>query len=393
VVATITVGVGPIGVAYDQGKNEVFVSNELSSTVSIISDSNNQVIKTVNAGSGPEGLAYDSAKGEIYVADEVGGGFEAISDSSNTVVATNTFGSQTYSGNPTDLAYDSAKAEIFEETGTYIVAVSANSNAVVAYAPLVQLPISSDSYGPLALGVAYDSSKGEVFVVDSGSNEVSVLSDSFSGSSSSTPTSTPNSSSTATSTPSSTTAPSSSSNNLLFIIVGVVIAVVVVGGIVGFKFIGRKGKTVGSVSSASGSSDLGKPASKGAPKTDDSTSSLNNENASKPLVQEPNPPVQQAQTQTTQPSQQPQQPQQKPLTQQERTERFRRLVNTFQQKGATSPEKAMTAEELGLPPRFEDFMEKRAPGQTKVFQEINGKYYLDQKALKEMRQQWANRKQ
>jgi hypothetical protein len=171
--------------------------------------------------------------------------------------------------------------------------------------------------------------------------------------------------------------------------VGVVIVVVVVGGIVGFKFIGRKGKAVGSIGATSGSSDSEKMASKVEPKTDDSASSLKDENSSKPAVQKPSNQTEQTQTQTTQ---QTQQTQQKPLTQQERTERFRKLVNTFQQKGATSPEKAMTAEQLGLPPRFEDFMERRA-GQTKVFQEFNGKYYLDPKALKEIRQQWANRNQ
>jgi hypothetical protein len=69
----------------------------------------------------------------------------------------------------------------------------------------------------------------------------------------------------------------------------------------------------------------------------------------------------------------------------ERAERFRRLVGVFQSKGATSPEKAMTAEELGLPPRFEEYMDNRS-GQTRIFIEVNGKYYLDQKALEEMRQ-------
>ncbi len=52
--------------------------------------------------------------------------------------------------------------------------------------------------------------------------------------------------------------------------------------------------------------------------------------------------------------------------------RFRRLVGAFQQKGATSPEKALTAEELGLLPRFEEYMDSHS-GQTKVFVEVNRK--------------------
>lgn len=153
-------------------------------------------------------------------------------------------------------------------------------------------------------------------------------------------------------------------------------------GIVGFKF--TRGKT-GSTGSAGGSASYSSASISTTPKKDDDASSSENENkgasSASNVISGSNTQMPLPQTQTTQ---------QQPLTQQERAERFRRLVSTFQQKGATSPEKAMTAEQLGLPPRFEDFMERRA-GQTKVFQEVNGKYYLDQKALAEVRKQWANR--
>ena len=35
------------------------------------------------------------------------------------------------------------------------------------------------------------------------------------------------------------------------------------------------------------------------------------------------------------------------------------VVEKFRQKGATSPDKAMTAEELGLPPIFKEAMKRR----------------------------------
>jgi len=56
----------------------------------------------------------------------------------------------------------------------------------------------------------------------------------------------------------------------------------------------------------------------------------------------------------------------------------------FRQKGAISPEKAMTAEELGLPQEFKERMQRRL-GQTGIFVEVNGKYYLDEKRLEEVR--------
>ena len=62
----------------------------------------------------------------------------------------------------------------------------------------------------------------------------------------------------------------------------------------------------------------------------------------------------------------------------------RRLVEAFRQKGATSPDKAMTAQELGLPPRFEEAMKRRL-GATGIFVEVGGRYYLDEAKLKQVR--------
>ncbi|MGA3190969.1 MAG: hypothetical protein ABSD73_00465 [Candidatus Bathyarchaeia archaeon] len=71
----------------------------------------------------------------------------------------------------------------------------------------------------------------------------------------------------------------------------------------------------------------------------------------------------------------------------ERRERIQRwfndVVEKFRQKGAVSPDKAMTAEELGLPPRFEEAMKRRL-GRLGVFVEVNGRYYLSEERLKQV---------
>ncbi len=68
VVATVTVGSSPDGVAYDSGKGEIFVVNEATpGIVSVISDSTNKVTATVTVGGGPVGVAYDSGQQEIFV--------------------------------------------------------------------------------------------------------------------------------------------------------------------------------------------------------------------------------------------------------------------------------------------------------------------------------------
>jgi YVTN family beta-propeller protein len=88
VVATVSVGSGPIGVAYDSAKGEMFVGNNSDGTVSVISDVSNTVVATISVGTSPYGIAYDSAKGEMFVANNNDGTVSVISDVSNTVVAT-----------------------------------------------------------------------------------------------------------------------------------------------------------------------------------------------------------------------------------------------------------------------------------------------------------------
>jgi hypothetical protein len=68
--------------------------------------------------------------------------------------------------------------------------------------------------------------------------------------------------------------------------------------------------------------------------------------------------------------------------------RLQAVIERFRQKGATSPEKALTVQELGLPPRFEEAMHRRL-GQSGIFVEINGKYYLNEERLKQIREQRA----
>jgi hypothetical protein len=75
----------------------------------------------------------------------------------------------------------------------------------------------------------------------------------------------------------------------------------------------------------------------------------------------------------------------------ETRERLLQIIEEFRKKGAVNPDKAMTAQELGLPPRFEEAM-KRHLGLLGVFVEVNGKYYLCEERLKEVKERFAARK-
>ena len=73
----------------------------------------------------------------------------------------------------------------------------------------------------------------------------------------------------------------------------------------------------------------------------------------------------------------------------ERRRRLRLMVERFRQKGATSPGAAMTAQELGLPPHFDEAMHRRL-GQSGIFVEVNGKYYLNESRLKQIQELRTN---
>ena len=70
--------------------------------------------------------------------------------------------------------------------------------------------------------------------------------------------------------------------------------------------------------------------------------------------------------------------------------RMREVVETFREKGATSPEKALSLEELGLPPMFE-MMILSPMGQSSPFMEHEGKYYLSEERFKRMQERLGSR--
>jgi hypothetical protein len=72
-------------------------------------------------------------------------------------------------------------------------------------------------------------------------------------------------------------------------------------------------------------------------------------------------------------------------------ERLRQVIDTFRQNGATTPDKAMTLEALGLPPRF-DVLLQRQVGRLGLFIEVDGRYYLSEERLKQLAEQRSARR-
>jgi len=68
--------------------------------------------------------------------------------------------------------------------------------------------------------------------------------------------------------------------------------------------------------------------------------------------------------------------------------RLMEVVERFREKGATSPERALTVQELGLPPYFERVMH-RWLGRLGIFVEVDGKYYLDEDRLRRLQERYS----
>jgi YVTN family beta-propeller protein len=87
ILATITVGTNPRGIAFDSANNRMYVANHNSGTVSVISTASNTVIKTITVGANPWGVAFDSANNRMYVG-KYNSNTVAVIDTSPAVSAT-----------------------------------------------------------------------------------------------------------------------------------------------------------------------------------------------------------------------------------------------------------------------------------------------------------------
>ncbi len=70
-VATVTVGTAPIGVAITPDGQQVYVTNDSDGTVSVIATATNTVVATVTVGTAPWGVAVTPDGTHAYVGTKV----------------------------------------------------------------------------------------------------------------------------------------------------------------------------------------------------------------------------------------------------------------------------------------------------------------------------------
>ena len=164
VIANISVGLGPTGVAYDSSNGYVYVTNYYSNNVSVINGATNTVIASIAVGSYPDAVAYDPSNGYIYVANygPNSNSVSVINGATNTVIATIPVGVW-----PVGVAYDSSNGYVYVTNYglDYVSVINGATNTVIANITV--------GLGPN--GIAYDPSNGYIYVAIDGLDHVSVI--------------------------------------------------------------------------------------------------------------------------------------------------------------------------------------------------------------------------
>ena len=156
--ASVTVGTGPWGVAFDG--SHIWVANEGSGNVSEIDVAGHTVINTVTVGGNPVGVAFDGS--HIWVSN-VNDTVSEISDTPTpTVINTVTVGSD-----PGAVAFDGSHIWVSNDAANTVSEIDVATHSV----------INTVTVGPLGgrRGMAFDGS--HVWVANDGGNTVSEIAD------------------------------------------------------------------------------------------------------------------------------------------------------------------------------------------------------------------------
>jgi YVTN family beta-propeller protein len=159
VVASISVGSGPYGIAYDDAHDHIYVANDYSDNVTVINGSTNTVLRSIAVGGHPIAVAYDSAKDYVYVVNSgngSGAGNLTVVNATNYGIVTNVTVGQGASA----IAYDGAQGLLF--------ITNAQANTVSVVSDTTNAVVQTLSVGTSPTGVAYDSHNGYVYVANAG---------------------------------------------------------------------------------------------------------------------------------------------------------------------------------------------------------------------------------
>lgn len=167
IVATIPVTGGPLSLAYDGDNGNLYVVQHSANSLSVINATRNEVVATIvvppayaSDAEGLDDIVYDSATQELFVTDYAGGSVRVYNATNDTNVA------NINSIDPTGIACNPSVHEVYVAEDGYLQVISDRENKEIAHGHTGSYPE----------GVAFVGGEDEVFVANSGSNNVSVIS-------------------------------------------------------------------------------------------------------------------------------------------------------------------------------------------------------------------------
>jgi YVTN family beta-propeller protein len=199
VIATITVGPSPHGVAVTSDGSKVYIANSADNTVSVIDTATNTVVgPPIPVGMNPFGVAVTSDGSKVYVANETGT-VSVIDTATNTVIATIPIGL-----NPTGVAVapprpdsrsgpqskdgelrcrlrqDSEEEQTDQQedkkmAGSKVYVADSEANTVVVIATATDTVIARIPVGQFPFGVAVTPNGCKVYVANDNDATVSVI--------------------------------------------------------------------------------------------------------------------------------------------------------------------------------------------------------------------------
>jgi YVTN family beta-propeller protein len=161
VIATIPVGAEPYTLAVNPLTNRVFVTNAFSQTVSVISGRTARVVATVPVGGDPQDVTVNPVTNRVYVVAGSPGDFQVMSGQTDTVTAT-------VSADASGLSVDYYRDLVYVANGSTVGEAHVISGRT-------DQTISSAAVGGVPYGIVIDPITDVAYTTNAGSNTVSVL--------------------------------------------------------------------------------------------------------------------------------------------------------------------------------------------------------------------------
>ncbi len=161
ILITIPVAPGSTGIGVNPNTNMIYVANTLSSTVSVINGTTNTVANTIPVGNGPIGVGVNPVTNKIYVANTFENTVSVINGVSNTVVSTISVGS-----GPLSVSANLNTNKIYvANSGGSVSVINGTNDSIVTTIPTTQ--------GVAGIGVNINTNM--IYVTNTKTNTISVI--------------------------------------------------------------------------------------------------------------------------------------------------------------------------------------------------------------------------